>query len=249
MTFEDQLKAALPPVWQDRVTSYATIDSTNRQAARLLKTGGLLPLLLTARQQTAGVGRQGHHFSSPADTGLYWSAALTLPAQAPLCLVTPAAGVALQHATFAVWQRQTTIKWVNDLLLADRKVAGILTEVIPGPHPQLIVGIGLNLAPDPQRQVSGGQKVGALLASVPELGPRAALISTWLTTFMCLLAHPDEIMPAFRRHAAWLNVPVTISALGQRAAGVLVGFAADGAAILQTPSGPKPIQDGTMRRR
>lgn len=107
---------------------------------------------LIALSQTAGKGRLGRSFFSPHDTGLYLSLRLRFPQSAEkLMLLTPAAAVAACRAIEAVGGEKAQIKWVNDLILHDRKVCGILTEVLHSPDGELtvIVGVGINVyAPD-----------------------------------------------------------------------------------------------------
>lgn len=248
MTFTTLLQQALTPAFRAGLKVFDVIDSTNREAAQELAAGQPLPRLVVAHAQTAGVGRQGHTFASPARTGLYWSAAIKAPT-AHLSLVTPAAGVALQKAVAEALEVSAQIKWVNDLLLNDRKVAGILTTFEDSSEAAVIIGVGVNLAPDPHRVVAPGQPVGALLPAIPPMAQQAALVSTWLAALSALLAAPATIMPKFRQHAAWLGEPVMISAPGMRQAGILTDFADDGAAILATSAGLQPIHDGTLRRQ
>lgn len=134
-----------------KVRVYPVIDSTNDEARRLLNAGEAEDgMLLVANHQTAGKGRQGHSFYSPADTGLY----LTLIRTAPevldpnhLSRLTLAAAVAASEAIEQCTATRPRIKWVNDLYLDGKKVAGILTESVgwTGDRPEaVIIGIGIN---------------------------------------------------------------------------------------------------------
>ena len=92
------------------------IDSTNTEAKRMTLDGFCGDALLVAHSQTAGRGRMGRSFYSPAQTGAYFSILHTL--QAPLCdavAITSAASVAVMRAIKALTGVQTQIKWVNDL--------------------------------------------------------------------------------------------------------------------------------------
>lgn len=249
MSFTQELKRQLPEPWRTGVHVFESIDSTNLEAERRLQAAPPLPLLLLAKAQTAGIGRHGRQFASPPATGLYWTAVFNQPAAVPLSLITPAAGVALQAAVSQALGVSTQLKWINDLLKADRKVAGILAEMVPAAVPQLIVGVGLNLAPDPQRDAAvPGQPIGSVLPAAPDEASQAALVARWLTCLDALLTNPLHIMPKFRAHAAWLGQSVTVSEPGHTTTGRLTGFADDGAAILTTNRGPSQFHDGTLRR-
>ncbi len=137
----------------ERVTLrlFDTIDSTNTEAKRHAAAEPASPSLYLARTQTAGRGRLGRTFHSPADTGLYMtlSLRLTCPLGA-LSAVTPMAAVALAQTVEAVTGKSPAVKWVNDLYLDGAKVAGILTEAVSLPEAtpactRLLVGMGLNV--------------------------------------------------------------------------------------------------------
>src|SRR3954447_14355178 len=107
---------------------YGTVDSTMRIAADL-------PIgdVVVAEEQTAGQGRHGHTWHSPVGTGLYCSVVLE-----PTPLLTLALGLATAEA-LAV---PCDLRWPNDVMLGDQKVAGILVHLVEG---KAIAGIGVNL--------------------------------------------------------------------------------------------------------
>lgn len=127
---------------------YDTIDSTNNEAKRRSTTDRGVHLY-ASMHQSAGRGRRGHSFYSPKGTGLYMT--LSLPIGERLSSVqkiTCAAGVAVCEAIAALSDLHPQIKWVNDILVGGKKVAGILTELISDSDNRpsaVIVGIGLNL--------------------------------------------------------------------------------------------------------
>ncbi len=128
---------------------YDEIDSTNNEAKRRASADRGRTVLYVADFQTAGRGRHGHDFFSPKGSGLYFTLSL------PLCgyfagvqLMTCAAGVAVCEAIFALTGKSPSVKWVNDVFIDGKKVAGILTELVTdGDNKPLsvIVGIGINL--------------------------------------------------------------------------------------------------------
>ena len=126
------------------------VDSTNDHAKRMALEGAQTPLLVTANEQTAGRGRMGRTFYSPAETGAYFSILYEprMPLESAVS-VTGAAAVAVMRAIRRLSGRQTAIKWVNDLYWNDKKVCGILAEALSGPEPgrqRVILGIGINLS-------------------------------------------------------------------------------------------------------
>ncbi len=130
-----------------------SIDSTNARASQLSNSGAPAGLIVLARHQTAGRGRQGRTWVSPADAGIYMSCLLRPTGnKADLPLHTIACGVACVQAIWEVTGLSIGLKWVNDLVAGRKKVGGILAELSGGPNAgpgekelSLILGIGINL--------------------------------------------------------------------------------------------------------
>ena len=130
------------------------LDSSNQTAKRLALAGAPHGTLVLARQQSAGRGRMGRRFESPAGKGIYLSLVLRVPVPASEALgVTVGAAVAVARAVQKLCGIELGIKWVNDLYYQGKKVCGILTEagtsVESGLLEWLVVGIGLNLTTTP----------------------------------------------------------------------------------------------------
>lgn len=130
---------------------YDAIDSTNNEAKRMLSSGYAGEALLVANSQTAGRGRRGRSFESPAG-GLYMTLILQEGAIAgEPTNVTMAAAVAVSHALSELCHVDSAIKWVNDVLVDGLKVCGILSEgtsdLETGGMQNVAVGIGVNLGP------------------------------------------------------------------------------------------------------
>jgi BirA family biotin operon repressor/biotin-[acetyl-CoA-carboxylase] ligase len=112
-------------------------DSTNERARALAASGAPHGTLVTAAEQSAGRGRQGRTWSAPPGRALLMSLVLRdPPTLLPLAAAVAVADVAGQAAR---------IKWPNDVLIEDRKLAGILVEGRPQ-EGWAVLGIGLNVA-------------------------------------------------------------------------------------------------------
>jgi BirA family biotin operon repressor/biotin-[acetyl-CoA-carboxylase] ligase len=127
---------------------FAEIDSTNTHARRLAEQGGREGEIVIANSQTQGRGRLGRRWVSPPNGNLYFSVILRPqlpPAHAPQ--ITLMAAVALVETLQFFLPVSPVIKWPNDILTDDKKIAGILTEVSCGPEHVdfVILGIGVNL--------------------------------------------------------------------------------------------------------
>jgi BirA family biotin operon repressor/biotin-[acetyl-CoA-carboxylase] ligase len=126
----------------------AEVDSTQRVARERARAGAPEGTVVIAERQTAGRGRLGRQWHSPAGVNLYCSVVLRPPlppsAVPQLGLVV---GVAVAAAVEEETGRRPAIKWPNDVLLAGRKIVGILTEMdseVDRVH-HVIAGIGVNL--------------------------------------------------------------------------------------------------------
>ena len=124
----DRLRREFP---ERRIHHYATVDSTMRAAA------GLEPgSVVLADRQTAGQGRHGRSWHSEAGSGIYCSIVLN-----PAPVLTLALGLATADAIARSTGLACDLRWPNDVMLAGKKVAGILVQVADG---KAIAGIGIN---------------------------------------------------------------------------------------------------------
>ncbi len=123
--------------------------STNHAARALALTGAPHGTVVIADEQTSGRGRLGRSFYSPPGVGLYLSL-LARPSWTPerLGLLTVFTAVRVCDAIEEVCGCRPQVKWVNDLLMGGRKVAGILTELSTegesGRVESVVIGIGVN---------------------------------------------------------------------------------------------------------
>jgi BirA family biotin operon repressor/biotin-[acetyl-CoA-carboxylase] ligase len=151
-------------------------DSTNRVARELAASGAVHGTLVTAREQTAGRGRQGRGWHAPPGAALVCSWVLRDPPP----LLSLAAGV----ATAEVCGQRARVKWPNDVLIEGRKVAGILVEGRPQ-EGWAVLGIGLNVALELSQLPNGVRERAATLGRAPQdieplLHSLCASLERWL---------------------------------------------------------------------
>ena len=148
------IRRFLKPEYRDlNLTVLPTVPSTNALVREKANQGCPEGCVIIACEQTAGRGRYGRQFFSPADTGVYLSLLLRPTAYSPqqaTCL-TAAAAAAMCQAIEAVTGQHPGIKWVNDILLGGKKVCGILTEgsfdLETGKLDDVVLGVGFNVYP------------------------------------------------------------------------------------------------------
>ena len=134
------------------VQTFKTINSTNTYLKEYLGVHSLTkPLAVIAEKQTNGYGRFKRDFYSPDHGGIYLSLAVPLDNQ-PLnpSLVTTSIAIGVIHALQKFFPEQNfSVKWVNDLYIGHKKIAGILTEATADLESlaptELVIGVGINL--------------------------------------------------------------------------------------------------------
>ncbi len=124
------------------------LDSTNLEAQRNAESGAVHGAVVIADMQTAGRGRRGRSWQSPAGSNLYFSLLLR-PQAAPesVAAVTLVMALAVAEAIREVAGAAAQIKWPNDVVVGGKKVCGILTEmrVQQGRIQDVVIGVGINV--------------------------------------------------------------------------------------------------------
>lgn len=123
---------------------FRTVGSTNDIARALAENGCAGGTLVTSEEQTAGRGRQGRPWQTPAGAALAWSLVLRRPVEVPGTLPLQV-GVAVCEAVESLGAGRAEVKWPNDVWIEGRKCAGILVEARPRDG-WAVIGVGLNLA-------------------------------------------------------------------------------------------------------
>jgi BirA family biotin operon repressor/biotin-[acetyl-CoA-carboxylase] ligase len=233
------------------VFAYAEVGSTNDVALDLAAAGRGPSLWVRADRQTAGRGRSGRAWVSPAGN-LHATAALIepcLPAIAPqLGFV---AGVALHEAVAVatgIGAPRLALKWPNDLKLDGAKCAGILLEgrrVGPAGSFVVLVGIGVDVATAP---VDTPYPAAALASVAPALTVEA-LFDALVVSFAAWRERWqregfDAVRAAWLARAAGLGLPARVRQGDGELTGVFGGLAPDGALILHTPDGDRIVAAG-----
>lgn len=135
--------------WQNTLICYDTLPSTNDTAKALARQGAAEGTVVIAAGQTAGKGRLGRSFHAPGGKGVYLSVILR-PGCKPedVMHLTCAVAVAMCNAVENCCGLRPKIKWTNDLVVGNRKLGGILTELSVNPKTGLVdwvvAGIGIN---------------------------------------------------------------------------------------------------------
>jgi BirA family biotin operon repressor/biotin-[acetyl-CoA-carboxylase] ligase len=154
---------------------HAALSSTSDRLKELARGGAAEGTIVLARLQTAGRGRQGRAWASPAGN-LHLSVLFRPPAAIPLLPL--AAGVAVAEAVAGLGPAPR-LKWPNDVTVGGRKLAGILAEAATtGARPDhVVLGIGLNVGAALPEELAGvATSLAALGASTLDVEEVASLV-------------------------------------------------------------------------
>jgi BirA family transcriptional regulator, biotin operon repressor / biotin---[acetyl-CoA-carboxylase] ligase len=234
--------------------TFDVIGSTNDEAARLAAQGARHGTLIVADEQTAGRGRQGRRWVTPPGAAIAMSVILRPEKLQPhqALALNVAGALAVAEATGELGC-ETLIKWPNDVLLAGRKVAGVLAEgVWLGERPDhVVIGIGINIktgSAPPDDQVD-------FPATCLEAGglnvDRIELILRVLDRLGARLEQPDtpRLIEAWERRLAFRQQLIELETARGRLQGILLGLTAGGELRLQQPGGAITIIGETARLR
>lgn len=126
------------------IAIHSSVSSTNDELWTHISEGGQAPVVCISESQTAGRGRRGDQWHSPASGNLYLSLSWSFPAETAQNGLSIAIGVGLINALKSEGINNLQLKWPNDVLYKRQKLAGILVESRFGKQLNTVVGIGLN---------------------------------------------------------------------------------------------------------
>jgi BirA family biotin operon repressor/biotin-[acetyl-CoA-carboxylase] ligase len=223
---------------------FETLASTNDLAKELGAKGAPQGTLVVAEAQTQGRGRLGRRWDSPQAAGLYVSLLLRPPLPpTELPQITLTTAVAVVRAVRRATGLTLRIKWPNDLLLGDRKVGGILTEMETETDRirHLVVGLGLNVN---KARFPAELKITATSLALAAGGPlsRLQILQAWLEEFEDLyerfLARQfPHILAEWKNYTVTLGKAVTVRQGTVAISGEALEVAPDGALLVQTLAG------------
>ena len=196
--------------WRENIHYFDCIDSTNTRAKKLAAAGCPNGTVLIADTQTGGRGRMGRSFLSPKGTGFYLSVVLR-----PRCTgeqlmhLTCAVGVAVCDGIEAICGVRPRIKWINDLILGNKKLGGILTELSLdslGSVSYAVIGIGINVGATPD----GVNEIATSLQEAGFIVDRVKLIAEILQKLEHLSVTDISVMEQYRKDCLTLGQQVCV---------------------------------------
>lgn len=214
---------------------------------------GPLPLLIVADRQTAGRGRGGNAWWT-GEGSLAFSLLLGsehLPQKRRSALVSLAAGVAVVETVAPlVPDRPIGIHWPNDVMVGDRKLSGILIEVLP--DGRQVVGIGVNVN---NTAADAPDEIQPLVATLRDLTGRShdrtdilvSLLQHLAGQLSVLRSSPEQIASRTDSLCLQRGRMLTVCQGEQTIIGRCEGIAPDGALRLETSDGERLVYSGVVR--
>ncbi len=193
--------------------------------------------VLIADEQTKGKGRNGRSFLSEKGKGIYLSLFLTpdLPVNQAL-KITTATAVACAEAIELAFSVKPGIKWVNDLMIEQKKIGGILCEagvdIHSGHIETMVVGVGLNVfRQDFDESLS--DIAGSIEDFTQRKNSRNELIIAFLNRFDYWYQHLNHpyLIKRYKQYSNILHVPVTVSVNNESYLAIIKDIDENGACI------------------
>ena len=254
-TFNAQMVRALldTAMLGNTIEFYEQVPSTNDMAKAGAATAAHGTVIIADRQ-TAGRGRFTRQFFSPQQDGIYMSVMLKQGVRADTVgLLTSAAAVAVARAIERLIHATVHIKWVNDLLINDKKVCGILTEASLAPdgtYDFAVIGIGINVS-TMQFPAELDAIASSLLKECGVCPDRAALCATVLQELETVLSDLESraFLQESRTRSAVLGKDITVICGDKRYTAHALDIDNNGGLVVQTENGMHTLCSGEVSVR
>jgi BirA family biotin operon repressor/biotin-[acetyl-CoA-carboxylase] ligase len=229
------------------------VDSTGSTNADLAVPTTADRTVLVAEQQTAGRGRLSRSWVAPAGSGLLFSVALRVGVVPPGRRAWAGAllGLAARRAIIAGTGLPATLKWPNDVLIDDRKVAGLLAEAVGD---LVVVGAGINVTttadelPRPDANslaLAGAERPDRRSLLVTVLREFDGIVEDWLDARGEVL--DGRLGAEYRQACGTLGGRVRLALPnGSTVVGTALDVAADGALLVDAGAGPVAYAAGDV---
>jgi BirA family biotin operon repressor/biotin-[acetyl-CoA-carboxylase] ligase len=219
----------------------STMDLAHDAAAQGAPDGWLV----VARHQLAGRGARGRVWVAEPGASLPFSFVVRPLRGGSLLALAVGLGLAETLESLGVEAR---VKWPNDVLVGDRKIAGILVEArsVGGRAPEAaVVGVGINLRPQAYPEGADATDLQSVVDAFDAEAVFADVlehIETWVDRASAM---PHAVVRALDARLAWRDEEVVVD---DALRGIVRGIDRDGELVLETPEGTQTVRAGRLRR-
>lgn len=241
---EPVVQQGLHTAWAGKKIVYLrSVDSTNRYARQLAADGAEQGTLVLADEQTAGRGRRGRGWISPAGEGIFMTLILRPHAHpSHVAVLSLQTALAVARAISRACELDARIKWPNDIVCGGRKVCGMLLEMNADEQSvhDVVAGIGINV----HQQAFGGdiaQTASSLDLLTGRTVRRADVVRAFLEEYEAVdalaKAGTDALMQAYRERSATLGQRVQVISATGSFTGTAMDVTDSGSLIVRTDDG------------
>ncbi len=220
--------------------------STNDDLGELARAGAPVGMVLRAGHQSAGRGRLGRTWEASPHSSLLVS--VLLDAEAVPFLAVARVALATADACRDLAGVHAALKWPNDLMVDERKLAGLLAEAQVG-SATMVVGVGCNIvwpppAERPPELAERAVALSELVARPPEPG---VLLDGLLSALAGWLeAQPHEVLAAYRARCSTLGLQIRVDLGGRSIEGRAVDITASGGLAVTSAGGTEVVHAGDV---
>jgi BirA family biotin operon repressor/biotin-[acetyl-CoA-carboxylase] ligase len=245
--------SAMAPGWP--VTVLDSVDSTNAEALRAIGQGSLAPFLVLAERQVSGRGRRGRKWVSPFAENLYYSLVLRIDGgMRQLEGLSLVVGLAVLRALRNFGVPSAGLKWPNDVLVGNKKIAGILLELVGDPADvcHVVLGIGINVNMQLADEVD--QQWTSIRLESGKSSDRNALVVELSEQLHAYIQHHQAngfsvLQAEWEANHLWQDRPVSLIAGSSQVDGVVLGIDSQGALRLKVGGVEKVFSGGELSLR
>ncbi|MEJ5060533.1 MULTISPECIES: bifunctional biotin--[acetyl-CoA-carboxylase] ligase/biotin operon repressor BirA [unclassified Pseudomonas] len=234
---------------------FDSIDSTNAEALRAINYGQPSPFIVVAERQTAGRGRRGRRWASPFAENIYYSLVLRIDGgMRQLEGLSLVVGLAVMQTLRGHGVSAAGLKWPNDVLVGQKKIAGILLELVGDPADvcHVVLGVGINVNMQLTDEVD--QQWTSMRLESGKMFDRNKLVAELgLTLQKYLERHQvsgfSAIQSEWEQNHLWQGRPVSLIAGVSQIDGEVLGIDGQGALRMKVDGVEKVFSGGELSLR
>ena len=234
---------------------FDSIDSTNAEALRAIERHQVAPFVVLAERQTAGRGRRGRKWVSPFAENVYYSLVLRIEGgMRQLEGLSLVVGLAVMQALRELGVPGVGLKWPNDVLVGQKKIAGILLELVGDPADvcHVVLGVGINV--NMQMTVEVDQQWTSMRLESGKAFDRNHLVAELGEMLQKYLARHQAvgfsaIQAEWEQHHLWQGRAVSLIAGANQIDGEVLGIDSQGALRLKVGGVEKVFSGGELSLR
>ncbi|CAI8825723.1 MULTISPECIES: bifunctional biotin--[acetyl-CoA-carboxylase] ligase/biotin operon repressor BirA [Pseudomonas] len=234
---------------------FDSIDSTNAEALRAIERHQVAPFVVLAERQTAGRGRRGRKWVSPFAENVYYSLVLRIEGgMRQLEGLSLVVGLAVMQALRELGVPGVGLKWPNDVLVGQKKIAGILLELVGDPADvcHVVLGVGINVNMQMTDEVD--QQWTSMRLESGKAFDRNHLVAELGEMLQKYLARHQAvgfsaIQAEWEQHHLWQGRAVSLIAGANQIDGEVLGIDSQGALRLKVGGVEKVFSGGELSLR